>query len=350
MLAPHRPNLPRYESIRHTEPMLTVETPQSTSKRMLGHLNGILNIYKPSGWTSHDVVLRLRRLMGLRKIGHAGTLDPSATGVLPVLLGKGTKIAEHLVGWEKEYVAVLRLGQSTDTQDATGTVLSEASTDGVSEEQIRSAVKEFQGDIQQIPPMYSAVKVNGQPLYKAARRGETVQRSPRIVTIYRIEVLTIRGRDIDLRVMCSKGTYIRTLCADIGERLQVGGHLLCLERSRVGPLHVKDSLDLEDVTNESVFSGMNRAFLTIDRALEQFPFVTVKSDYVTKVMNGAPIPWEAFEAPQGGTRVYHEHECSRIRIRNPQGQLLALGIIGPINTLPRGGNTTVCIENVLIEK
>ena len=332
------------------ESILTVETPQSTSKRMLGHLNGVLNIYKPSGWTSHDVVLRLRRLLGLRKIGHAGTLDPSATGVLPVLLGKGTKIAEHLIGWEKEYVGVLRLGQSTDTQDATGTIMSEASTDSVSEEQIRSVVKEFQGEIQQIPPMYSAVKINGQPLYKAARRGETVQRSPRTVTIYRLEVLAVRGKDIDLRVMCSKGTYIRTLCADIGDRLKVGGHLLCLERSRVGPFHVQDALELEDVTKEFVSSSMNRAFLTIDEALEQFPFVTVKSDYVTKVMNGAPIPWEAIEIPQGDTRIHNEHDCSRIRIRNPQGQLLALGIIGPIDRMSEGHKTNVCIENVLMEK
>ena len=330
--------------------ILTVDKSQSNLQVVPGHLNGVLNIYKPAGWTSHDVVLRLRRLLGIRKIGHAGTLDPAATGVLPILLGKGTKIAEHLLGWEKEYVAILRLGESTDTQDATGKVTSGASTDGVSEEQIRTMVNKFQGEIQQIPPMYSAVKINGQPLYKAARRGETVQRSPRTVTIYRLEVLAVRGRDVDLRVICSKGTYIRTLCADIGERLQVGGHLLCLERSRVGPFQVQDTLVLEDVTKESVSTGKNRAFLTMDEALERYPFVTVKSEYITKVMNGAPIPWKAIEVPQGDHRVHHEHDCSCIRIKSPQGQLLALGAIGSLDGFSEGDETNVCIENVLIDK
>ena len=325
------------------ESLLTVYKAQWTSSGMASSLQGVLNINKPAGWTSHDVVQRLRRLLGIRKVGHAGTLDPAATGVLPVLLGKGTKIAEHLLHWEKEYRAVLRLGQSTDTQDATGTVIQEASTDAVTEDQILSIVKEFRGDIQQIPPMYSAVKINGQPLYKAARRGETVERSPRPVTIYQLEVLAIRGRDIDLRVVCSKGTYIRTLCVDIGDRLNVGGHLLSLERSRVGPFHVQDALALEDMDITKLSSEKSQVFLTIDEALEQFPVVTVKSEYVTKVMNGAPIPWTAVDVSSGDGRM--ALAAQRIRVRGPEGNLLALGVVSA-----RDSEKPVCIETVLIEK
>lgn len=325
------------------ESLLPVHETQWISNNMTSSLQGVLNINKPAGWTSHDVVQRLRRVLGIRKVGHAGTLDPAATGVLPVLLGKGTKIAEHLLHWEKEYRAVLRLGQSTDTQDATGRVVQESSTDAVTEDQIRSIVKEFRGDIQQIPPMYSAVKVKGQPLYKAARRGETVERSPRTVTIYRLEVLAVRGRDVDLRVVCSKGTYIRTLCVDIGNRLKVGGHLLTLERSRVGPFHVQDALDLEDVNEGTLALEKNPVFLTIDNVLEKFPVVTVKSEYVTKVINGAPIPWEAVELSSGDSRMSLVN--LRIRVRGPEGNLLAFGVVRDMNC-----ETPVCIENVLVEK
>ncbi|MGB0909974.1 MAG: tRNA pseudouridine(55) synthase TruB [Nitrospirales bacterium] len=325
------------------ELLLPVHETQWISNNMTSSLQGVLNINKPAGWTSHDVVQRLRRVLGIRKVGHAGTLDPAATGVLPVLLGKGTKIAEHLLHWEKEYRAVLRLGQSTDTQDATGRVVQESSTDAVTEDQIRSIVKEFRGDIQQIPPMYSAVKVKGQPLYKAARRGETVERSPRTVTIYRLEVLAVRGRDVDLRVVCSKGTYIRTLCVDIGNRLKVGGHLLTLERSRVGPFHVQDALDLEDVNEGTLALEKNPVFLTIDNVLEKFPVVTVKSEYVTKVINGAPIPWEAVELSSGDSRMSLVN--LRIRVRGPEGNLLAFGVVRDMNC-----ETPVCIENVLVEK
>ena len=293
--------------------------------------------------------LRLRRLLGIRKIGHAGTLDPAAKGVLPVLLGKGTKIANYLLEWDKEYAAVLRLGQSTDTQDASGAVVQEIATDALCEEDIRSVVKEFQGEIQQIPPMYSAVKLNGQPLYKAARRGETLKRTPRRVLIYRIETLAVRERDVDLRVHCSKGTYIRTLCADIGERLHVGGHLLCLERSRVGPFHVQDALDLEDVTDVGLSSASSRSFLTIDGALSQLPVLVVKPEHVKKVVNGVPIPWQDVSTIQND-RVPHWTNGQRVRIRDRQGQLLAIGIISPSSQSTGGQELkdvrveTMCIE------
>ncbi len=332
------------------ESLLTDHTSQPKSEKVSTSLHGILNINKPAGWTSHDVVLHLRRVLGIRKVGHAGTLDPAATGVLPVLLGKATKIADHLLKWEKEYAAVLRLGQSTDTQDATGTIIQETSTESVTEEQIHSALNEFRGDIQQVPPMYSAVKIKGQPLYKAARRGETIERSPRPVTIYRLEAGAIRGRDVELRVVCSKGTYIRTLCVDIGDRLQVGGHLLSLERSAVGSFHVQDAYELEDVKNAQCLSGNRRSFLTLDEALEQFPSVTVKPDYVARVMNGAPIPWNAINVSLSDDLLAGNSAHSRVRVKDPHGHLLALGKPHALANITTAGEIAVNIENVLIDK
>ncbi|GJL63842.1 MAG: tRNA pseudouridine synthase B [Nitrospirales bacterium] len=332
------------------ESILTAAHPQRSSNIVPSHLHGILNVLKPVGWTSHDVVLHLRRLLGIQKIGHAGTLDPAATGVLPVLLGKGTKIASYLLEWEKEYVAVLRLGQSTDTQDATGTIIQQMPVDGMSESMIRSAVNEFVGDIQQIPPMYSAVKIKGQPLYRAARRGETVERNPRPVTIYRLETLAVRGCDVDLRVHCSKGTYIRTLCADIGDRLKVGGHLLWLERSRVGPFSVQDALEVEGLTDARFSSEMSRSFLTIDKALPQFPVVIVKDEDRKKVMNGVPIPWSDISVSddEGMSQIC---EGQRVRIRDTQGQLLAIGVTG-LSARSSGGHEmgTIRVETMCVER
>ncbi len=340
----------RDKSIRYMESILTAAHPQRSTNIVPSHLHGILNVLKPVGWTSHDVVLHLRQLLGIQKIGHAGTLDPAATGVLPVLLGKGTKIASYLLEWEKEYAAVLRLGQSTDTQDATGAIIHQTSVDGMSESLIRSVVNEFVGDIQQIPPMYSAVKIKGQPLYRAARRGETVERNPRSVTIYRLETLAVRGCDVDLRVHCSKGTYIRTLCADIGDRLKVGGHLLWLERSRVGPFSVQDALDVDGLTEARLSSEMPRSFLTIDEALPQLPVVVVKAEDMKKVMNGVPIPWEDILVNQD-ENMSKIGEGQRVRIRDIQGQLLAIGITGS-STRSSGGHEmgTVRVETMCIER
>ena len=185
--------------------------------------HGVLNVSKPAGWTSHDVVDKVRRLLQVRKVGHAGTLDPEAVGVLPILLGKGTRLSAFLLHWDKEYEAVLHLGQETTTQDATGAIVRECPVQGFRPETIHEAVAQFCGEQQQVPPMYSAVKIGGQPLYKAARAGKTVERQARPVTIYHIEVRALALPYVTLRVRCSKGTYIRTLCADIGRVLGVGG-------------------------------------------------------------------------------------------------------------------------------
>jgi len=206
---------------------------------------GILVVKKEVGWTSHDVVAKVRSLLGGIKVGHAGTLDPAATGVLPVLIGRATRVAEYLVDWDKEYCAILRLGETTDTQDATGTVVAQFDTSEVDNQALHDVVAQFRGPQQQLPPMYSAVKVGGQPLYKAARAGKTVERQERAIVIHELKILAVDGRDVTLSVVCSKGTYIRTLCDDIGQALGVGGHLLALERRRVGPLSIDQALTIE---------------------------------------------------------------------------------------------------------
>src|SRR5512138_3344981 len=183
--------------------------------RLTAVVEGVLVVNKEAGWTSHDVVAKVRGLLGGIKVGHAGTLDPAATGVLPMLIGRATRVAEYLVDWDKEYRAVLRLGETTDTQDATGKTLVQADPSVVREEALRDVVGRFRGSQRQVPPMYSAVKVGGRPIYKAARAGETVERADRPIIVHELDILAVDGPDVTLRVVCSKGTYIRTLCADI---------------------------------------------------------------------------------------------------------------------------------------
>ena len=196
-------------------------------------LNGIIIIDKEPGFTSHDVVAKMRGICGQRKIGHTGTLDPAATGVLPVCLGSATKLCDMLADRDKEYVAELLLGVETDTQDTTGRVLRESKV-SVVPEQIRECAASFVGELMQVPPMYSALKVNGKKLYELAREGREIERRPRPVTVHELEILGLQLPVVRMRVVCSKGTYIRTLCADIGEKLGCGGTMQSLRRTRVG--------------------------------------------------------------------------------------------------------------------
>lgn len=285
-------------------------------------LRGVLNVLKPVGWTSHDVVATVRRLLQGRKVGHAGTLDPAATGVLPLLIGQGTRLSEFLVHWDKEYDAVLRLGQETTTQDATGEVIRTAPIEGLHPESVCTVIKAFRGVQQQVPPMYSAVKMNGQPLYKAARAGKTLDRQARSVTIYEIEVTDLDLPSVALRIRCSKGTYIRTICADIGQRLGVGGYLSRLTRVRVGPLHVDQALTLSDLVKGCGFVERPGSSLSLDEALAHLPAVVVNSDVVPKVLHGGPVPnsgvWlppAAGDSPTG----------TSVRVKDGSGRLLALG-------------------------
>ena len=283
--------------------------------------HGVLNVAKPAGWTSHDVVAKLRRLLQVRKAGHAGTLDPEATGVLPVLLGKGTRLSEFLLHWDKEYEAVMRLGQETTTQDATGTVVRDCSVQGLRPETVPAAVAQFHGEQRQVPPMYSAVKVGGQPLYKAARAGKTLERRARPITIYRIEVRAMALPFVTLRVCCSKGTYIRTLCADIGRVLGVGGHLSRLTRIRVGPLHLDRAWLLCDIVRGDDLFESPGAFLGLDEALAHFPAVVVDPAVVGKVLNGASVSDAAVWSEEDRENLTE----TLIRVKDDVGRLLALG-------------------------
>ena len=209
--------------------------------------HGIINVYKEQGYTSFDVVAKLRGIFGQKKIGHTGTLDPDAEGVLPVCLGKATKVCDMLTDRDKEYQAVMLLGMDTDTQDVSGTVLARGSLDGITEERISRGIQSFVGEISQIPPMYSALKVNGQKLCDLARKGQVVERKPRKITIYGITVDEIAVPRVTMTVQCSKGTYIRTLCHDIGEKLGCHGTLEHLLRTRAAGYELGNALRLSQI-------------------------------------------------------------------------------------------------------
>ncbi|OQW33746.1 MAG: hypothetical protein A4E19_02535 [Nitrospira sp. SG-bin1] len=290
---------------------------------------GVLIVHKESGWTSHDVVAKLRRLLGNSKVGHAGTLDPSATGVLPILVGRATRIAEYLIEWDKEYRAVLRLGETTDTQDATGQVLTRTDVGEVTEEALLEVIARFRGAQRQLPPMYSAVKVGGQPLYKAARAGKTVDRADRSIAIHRLEIAAVHGHDVTLNIVCSKGTYVRTLCADIGQALGVGGHLHALERRRVGPLSIDRAMTIDQVVGHLGTGTLGRQFVSLDQLLCELPAVVVNEEQAQRVLHGSPIyPVGVGHLPAASTGM-------SVRLKNEAGRLLAIGThdtgnVGPI--------------------
>ncbi len=281
---------------------------------------GVLVVNKATGWTSHDVVAKVRGLLGGVKVGHAGTLDPAATGVLPMLIGRATRVAEYLVDWDKEYCAVLRLGETTDTQDATGTVLEHADPSVVREEALREMIQRFRGPQRQMPPMYSAVKVGGRPLYKAARAGETVERADRPIVVHELDILAVDGRDVTLRVVCSKGTYIRTLCADIGQALGVGGHLAALERRRVGPLSIDQALTVDRVADQVTIGTLPRHLVSLNQVLERLPAMTVTDEQARLVLHGGPV------SPQGIGQLPCSGEPVSVRLLDREGRLLAIGL------------------------
>ena len=282
-------------------------------------VDGVLIAHKEAGWTSHDVVAKIRKLLGECKVGHAGTLDPSATGVLPILVGRATRIAEYLMNWDKEYRAILRLGETTDTQDASGQVLTKADPCQVNEATIRMVVPQFRGAQRQLPPMYSAVKVSGQPLYKAARAGKTIDRVERSVTIHELEVLAIEGCDVTLRVVCSKGTYVRTLCADIGQALGVGGHLYALQRRRVGSLSIDEAMTIDEIVSHLAMDTLKKRFVSLDQLLSQLPTVIVNAEQAQRVVHGTPV------SPVGISQLPASPHPMPVRLKNEAGQLLAIG-------------------------
>ena len=251
-------------------------------------INGVINIYKERGFTSHDVVAKLRGILKQKKIGHTGTLDPDAEGVLPVCLGKGTRLCDMLTDHSKVYEAVLLLGQSTDTQDVSGTVLQEALVD-VSEEKVREAIMSFVGPYDQIPPMYSALKVNGQKLCDLARAGKEVERKARPVEIYEIQIEEIHLPRVRMTVSCSKGTYIRTLCHDIGEKLKCHGCMESLLRTRVGQFLLKDSLTLAQVETYRDENRITEIVMPVDQVFSDCPALKLTKEAAKLGYNGNPF-------------------------------------------------------------
>lgn len=251
-------------------------------------MNGIINIYKEAGFTSFDVVAKMRGILRERKIGHTGTLDPDATGVLPVCVGNGTKLVELFTDHEKEYIAELILGVCTDTQDMSGEILKEAPV-AVTEEQVREAVKSFVGEYMQIPPMYSAIKVNGKKLYELAREGKEVERQPRKVSFKEIEILSMELPVVKIRVVCSKGTYIRTLCNDIGEKLGCYGAMKSLLRTRVGMFLLEDAVTLEELEALRDAGALDKVLRSPDSVFMDMPAVYAKPENCRFLDNGNTI-------------------------------------------------------------
>lgn len=264
-------------------------------------MDGIVIVDKPQGWTSQDVTARLRRVFGTRRIGHGGTLDPMATGVLPVFVGRATRAVEFFEHAEKTYETVLRLGITTDTEDMTGTVLTEENV-SFTEEQLQETLAAFRGEILQVPPMYSALKVNGQKLCDLARKGKTVERQPRPITIHELTLVERGENTLRLRVRCSKGTYIRTLCKDIGEKLGCGGCMESLRRVAAGEYTIDEAVPLQTLLDTEEPEKYLRG---VDTMFRNYPAVTLTSNQETRCRNGnafsvslAPGTYRAYS--QGG--------------------------------------------------
>ena len=279
--------------------------------------NGILNVYKEAGFTSHDVVAKLRGICGQKKIGHTGTLDPEAVGVLPVCLGNATKLCELLADETKEYEAVLLLGRVTDTQDLSGKILEERDVD-VSAEQAEEAVLSFLGKYQQVPPMYSALKVNGRKLYELARAGREVERKPREVRIFSITLLWTALPEVAFRVECSKGTYIRTLCHDIGQKLGCGGTMKSLKRTRVGSFALKDALTLAELERMEKEGRLEEALHPVEEMFAACPRLQVKPGFERLVQNGNEIRSDQAVLDPG------EASAERVRVCGPDGRFYGI--------------------------
>jgi len=276
-------------------------------------VNGILLIDKPAGWTSSDVVAKLRGILRERRVGHSGTLDPMATGLLVIFVGRATRAAEFAEAHDKRYLAGLRLGAVTDTQDVTGKRIGGCPRD-VSEEELEEALAAFRGTISQIPPMYSAVKHRGQKLYEIARRGGEVERRPRQITVHSLRIAGRDGEDFLLDVRCSKGTYVRTLCHELGQALGCGGCMSSLRRLQAGDFSVEQALTLEQLQRAADEGRAQELLLPVDVLFSSCPELTLPPAAAARIKNGNPVSVGA--APEGRCRVY-----------GPEGEFLALGVV-----------------------
>ena len=278
--------------------------------------SGIINVYKEKGFTSFDVVAKLRGILRTKKIGHTGTLDPDAEGVLPVCIGRATKVCDILTDKDKVYEAVMLLGVETDTQDTSGEVLAEKTVE-VSEEQVKEAILSFVGEYAQVPPMYSALKVNGKKLYELAREGKTVERKARNVQIFSIEILEMDLPRVRMSVHCSKGTYIRTLCHDIGNQLGCGGCMDKLLRTKVGVFELNDTLKLNQIDELAKAGMVEEKIISVDELFEDYTKVWTKPVFDVVVHNGNRVEKRMFneELPAN---------TERLRVYDSEGAFIGI--------------------------
>ena len=263
-------------------------------------MDGIIIINKEKEYTSHDVVAKVKKILNEKKVGHTGTLDPNATGVLPILLGKGTKLSKYLINHNKIYEATLKLGEKTDTADIEGKIIEEKDVkkENLSEENIVKILQKFIGKSKQVPPMYSAIKVNGKKLYEYARKGQTIEIKPREIEIYSIELLNINNNEITFRVHCSKGTYIRTLCENIAEKLETVGYMKDLKRIEVGEFNIKNSIKLKELEIKK-----EKAVISIEDFFKDKNTITLNIKKLNLFLNGVNLKVEQVD---GVYRIYNE--------------------------------------------
>lgn len=274
-------------------------------------LNGIINVYKEQDFTSHDVVAKLRGILHQRKIGHTGTLDPNATGVLPVCLGRGTKLCDMLTATKKQYKVTFIFGKETDTEDIWGTV-TKTFEEKISEDQIEDTILSFVGDYMQIPPMYSAKKIQGKKLYELAREGKTVERKPQLVKIYDICDIVIDYPQVTMTVTCSKGTYIRSLCRDIGHKLHNGACMTELIRTKSSGFSIENSHTLAEIEEIMKNGDIENIIIPVERVFLNYQKATVKKNHYKLLYNGNPLKYSCFHESNIDTgkkiRVYDEEE------------------------------------------
>ena len=281
-------------------------------------IHGVVNIKKEKGFTSHDVVAKLRGIVGQKKIGHTGTLDPDATGVLPVCLGKATKLCDMLTDKSKTYETVMLLGKTTDTQDISGEVLSEGSIDGIDNDAVKKCIGEFVGDYLQVPPMYSALKVNGKKLYELARQGIEVERKARPVVIHEINILEMDLPRVRMEVFCSKGTYIRTLCHDIGQKLGCGACMEELTRTKVSQFVISESYTLGEVAEMKAEGRLEEILVPIDQMFSEYEAVVLKNEFVAFAYNGNMF------MPKHITEKIELKDGKQVRVYDEAGRFIAI--------------------------
>lgn len=276
-------------------------------------MNGVINIFKPKGITSHDVVSFLRRKLKIKRIGHTGTLDPMATGVLPICIGKSTRISEYLLNLDKEYVGELTLGFETDTQDSLGTIIN-SSKKLVDKNEIIDTMSKYIGSLEQVPPMYSALKHKGKKLYELAREGITVERQSRKIKIYDLDILKIHeNRTIIFKTNCSRGTYIRTLCNDIGMDLGTFGYMSYLIRTSTGPFKIEDSYSLDYIESLNI-EEINKILIPIDKAVVHLEKMNIKDIYYSRLINGVKLSFADAIIEQD--IVFQEDKIFRVYCKN----------------------------------